>query len=254
MPRSLRPILDAAAGNVLAMIALHQDRPCPTNAEIRDWTAVPRRRVASFLEGLVTRGIIEIETNERLQRRMRAVGGVWTGWTLRGLHVAAPIPAAAAGRLLALIDRHRDRPCPTVAVIAKRTGVAPRQVRPFLEGLVARGVIEIEDRRGGRRRLRAAGGAWTGWTVRRGNRVRGVPADATERLLDLIARRRDRPCPTVSEIAAALDAPRQRIAPFLARLAARGVIEIKGGCKRGAPRCLRAAGGAWTGWTRRHRR
>jgi DNA-binding IclR family transcriptional regulator len=254
MARSFRPILDAAAGNVLAMIALHQDRPCPTNAEIREWTAVPRRRVASFLESLVARGILEIETNERLQRRMRAVGGVWTGWTLRRRHAPRPIPAAAANRLLALIDRHRGRPCPTVAKIAKRTGVLRQQVRPLLERLVTLGVIEIEDQRGGRRRLRAAGGAWTGWTVRRGNRARGVPADATGRLLDLIARHIDRPCPTVTEIAEALDAPRQRIAPFLARLAARGVIEIKGGGKSGAPRCLRAAGGAWTGWTRRHRR
>ncbi len=114
MARSCRPILDAAAGNVLAMIALHQDRPCPTNAEIREWTAIPRRRIAPFLESLAARGIIGIETNERLQRRMRAVGGVWTGWTLRSLNALQPIPAAAENRLLALIGRHRDRPCPTV--------------------------------------------------------------------------------------------------------------------------------------------
>lgn len=88
MARTHRPILDAAAGNVLAMIAQHQDRPCPTNAEIRDWTGVPRGRVTEFLAGLVRRGIIEIELRGRRpphRRRLRAVGGVWTGWTMRGL-------------------------------------------------------------------------------------------------------------------------------------------------------------------------
>jgi hypothetical protein len=86
MSRTQRPILDAAAGNVLMMIALHQDRPCPTDAEIMEWTGVPRRRVAAYLEELVARGIIEIETTRHhpRTRRMRAPGSPWTGWTCRG--------------------------------------------------------------------------------------------------------------------------------------------------------------------------
>ncbi|MBS0521585.1 MAG: hypothetical protein JSR90_23015 [Proteobacteria bacterium] len=86
MARTPRPILDAAAGNVLAMIALHQDRPCPTNAEIIDWTGVPRRRLKAYLQSLVERGVIEIEYRdpEPSRRRMRAPGMPWTGWTRRG--------------------------------------------------------------------------------------------------------------------------------------------------------------------------
>jgi hypothetical protein len=81
-----RPILDAAAGNVLLMLALHQDKPCPTGAEIREWTGVSRRGLAPYLASLVARGIIEIQTKGRPParlRRMRATGGVWTGWTSR---------------------------------------------------------------------------------------------------------------------------------------------------------------------------
>ncbi len=88
MPRTPRPILDAAAGNVLLMIALHQDKPCPTNAEIIEWTGVPRRRLRSYLESLVERGVIEIEYRDcwpSRRRRMRAPGMPWTGWTRRGM-------------------------------------------------------------------------------------------------------------------------------------------------------------------------
>lgn len=84
--RTNRPILDVAAGNLLALIAMHQDRPCPTNDEIRDWTGVARARLRDFLDGLVARGVIEMERSGRrppYRRRLRAVGGVWTGWTAR---------------------------------------------------------------------------------------------------------------------------------------------------------------------------
>jgi DNA-binding transcriptional ArsR family regulator len=84
--RTARPILDAAAGNMLLMIALHQDKPCPTNAEIMEWTGVPRGRLRAWLEQLKDRGIIEIERKGRPPaqlRRLRAVGGSWTGWTSR---------------------------------------------------------------------------------------------------------------------------------------------------------------------------
>ncbi len=82
-----RPILDAAAGNVLVLLALHRDKPCPTNALIMDWTGVPRRRLAAWLAGLQARGIVEIQQKgprPAHRRRMRAMGGVWTDWTARG--------------------------------------------------------------------------------------------------------------------------------------------------------------------------
>jgi hypothetical protein len=81
-----RPILDSAAGNLMVMIALHQDRPCPTNGEIREWTGVPRRRLVAWLHELVAREILEIDYKGRPParlRRLRAVGGCWTGWTQR---------------------------------------------------------------------------------------------------------------------------------------------------------------------------
>ena len=86
MARSLRPILDVAAGNLMLMIALHQDRPCPTNQEIMEWTGVPRGRLNAWLAELVARGILEIGRKglpPPMRRRLRAVGGSWTGWTAR---------------------------------------------------------------------------------------------------------------------------------------------------------------------------
>lgn len=87
MARTPRPVLDAAAGNLLVLIARHQDRPCPTNAEIVDWTSVPRRRLAWWFGELARRGVIEIEyrgDDGPRRRRLRAAGGVWTGFTQRG--------------------------------------------------------------------------------------------------------------------------------------------------------------------------
>jgi hypothetical protein len=84
--RTPRPILDAASGNLLVLIAIHQDRPCPTDSEIREWTGVPRGRLRTWLEQLEARGIVEIGRKglPPRRRRLRAVGGVWTGWTQRG--------------------------------------------------------------------------------------------------------------------------------------------------------------------------
>lgn len=92
MPRQNRPILDAAAGNLLRLLALYRDKPCPANAEIREWTMVPRRRVPQWLAGLAARGAIEIETRGKppLRRRMRASGMPWTGWTQRGKSRSRP--------------------------------------------------------------------------------------------------------------------------------------------------------------------
>jgi hypothetical protein len=95
MARTRRPIPGAAAGNVLAMIAFHQDKPCPTVREIMDWTGVPRRRLAAFLADLQARGLIELETKGRrapLRRRLRAAGMPWTDWTRRGQPAALRSP------------------------------------------------------------------------------------------------------------------------------------------------------------------
>lgn len=100
MARTARPILDAAAGNVLVMIAMHQDRPCPTNREIMEWTGVARRRLPAFLAGLVARGVIEIETrgSKPLRRRMRQPGMPWTGWTQRGNPASAHARSSTTSR------------------------------------------------------------------------------------------------------------------------------------------------------------
>jgi hypothetical protein len=86
MARTPRPLLDAAAGNLLMLIALHQDKPCPTDAEIVDWTGVARRKVTAWLDELARRGVIEVEYlgGKPRRRRLRSVGGVWTGFTQRG--------------------------------------------------------------------------------------------------------------------------------------------------------------------------
>jgi DNA-binding IscR family transcriptional regulator len=166
--RTFRPILDAAAGTALVMIATFQDRPCPSRAEIAEWTGVPRRRIAGFLADLVARGIIEIETKGRppaLSRRMRAPGGSWTDWSGRGYRALRATPTAAAS-VVAMIAAHKDRPCPSLAEIARRAGVPRRRIGAFLDDLAARGTIEIEvtGERKKRRRLRTVDGSWTGWT------------------------------------------------------------------------------------------
>jgi DNA-binding MarR family transcriptional regulator len=87
MARTSRPVLDAVTGNVLMMIAVHQDKPCPTNREIAQWTGVPRPRVTALLETLAARGAIELEIRREpppRRRRLRAPGMPWTGWTQRG--------------------------------------------------------------------------------------------------------------------------------------------------------------------------
>lgn len=70
---------------------------------------------------------------------------------------------------LALINAHTGRACPTRRDIAEQTGVPRRSVWKFLAWLQERGLVEVETR--GEppavlRRLRVAGGPWTGWTAR----------------------------------------------------------------------------------------
>ena len=74
--------------------------------------------------------------------------------------------------VLQMIDAHRGRRCPTRREIMQWTGLPRREVWPFLKSLAERcpPLIEIEERlhdRAGMRRLRVAGGDWTGWTTRR---------------------------------------------------------------------------------------
>jgi hypothetical protein len=75
-------------GRVLRMIARHRGKPCPSRADIIAWTGLPRRDVWPFLRSLAECEPPLIEIEERLHaragmRRMRLVGGPWTGWTER---------------------------------------------------------------------------------------------------------------------------------------------------------------------------
>ena len=83
-----------------------------------------------------------------------------------------PIAAEVTEVILRLIASHRGKPCPTRREIVAWTGLPRREVWPFLKDLAGREppLIEIEERlhgRAGHRRLRLAGGDWTGWTERR---------------------------------------------------------------------------------------
>jgi len=71
---------------LLAMIEQHVGRPCPTRRDIIGWTGIlPRRRIRAYLEGMRTRGLIEIEIDaiDRRRSRLRVAGGAWTEWTAR---------------------------------------------------------------------------------------------------------------------------------------------------------------------------
>ena len=71
--------------------------------------------------------------------------------------------------LLLLITQHADKPCPTRNEIMAQCGLPKREIRPFLESLRDRGVIDFEERGvfpGNYLRLRVTGGRWTDWTRR----------------------------------------------------------------------------------------
>ena len=77
--------------------------------------------------------------------------------------------AALDAVLLAMIEQHVGRACPTRRDVIAWTGVIPRRrVGAYLRDMQARGLIEIEadtiDIR--RHRMRVAGGTWTEWTAR----------------------------------------------------------------------------------------
>jgi len=71
--------------------------------------------------------------------------------------------------LVAMIEQHVGRACPTQRDVIDWTGIIPRRrVWTYLRDMQARGLIEIEadaiDKR--RHRMRVAGGPWTKWTAR----------------------------------------------------------------------------------------
>lgn len=76
-----------------------------------EWTGVPRRGVWKLMGELQERGLIELEvcTPEGYQmpvrRRLRQVGGAWTGWTARpGIsHERAHFRALASRRQMVLV-------------------------------------------------------------------------------------------------------------------------------------------------------
>lgn len=70
---------------------------------------------------------------------------------------------------LALINAHVGKACPTRKEIAEQTGVPRRRVWLFVSRLQERGLVEVETHGAPpavQRRLRVAGGPWTGWTAR----------------------------------------------------------------------------------------
>jgi hypothetical protein len=72
--------------------------------------------------------------------------------------------------LMQMIRAHEGRPCPTRQEIREWTGMPRRRIWAYLEGMQARGLIELEvcaSLPALRRRLRVVGEAWTDWTARR---------------------------------------------------------------------------------------
>lgn len=107
-----RPVLeDRATVGAMKMITVHVGRPCPTKREVMEWTGVQRRHVWKFLAKLQERGLIDVEVQDpgtpgapRL-RRMRVVGGPWTGWTAR-FHDRKPRPP----RAMTMMDANNASP------------------------------------------------------------------------------------------------------------------------------------------------
>ncbi len=77
----------------------------------------------------------------------------------------------ARANVALLVGERAGKPCPTAYELREITGVACRDVWPFIEELKTSGLIELEIRGEGTdnvwRRMRVAGGQWTDWTQRR---------------------------------------------------------------------------------------
>ena len=86
-------------------------------------------------------------------------------------------PERAIVNVLLLLSQRIDKPCPTRDELMAQTGYQQRALRPFLQMLQDQGLIEIESRalkRANLKRMRVAGGRWTGWTKRKGKRAAPV--------------------------------------------------------------------------------
>jgi hypothetical protein len=78
-------------------------------------------------------------------------------------------PDRATINVLLLLSQRIGGPCPTREELMAQTGYPQREVLAFLHTLQDRGLIEIErsvESGVTRRRMRIAGGQWTGWTER----------------------------------------------------------------------------------------
>lgn len=83
--------------------------------------------------------------------------------------------AALDAVLLQMIEAHEGKPCPTRKEIREWTGMPRRRVWAYLEGMRARGLIEMEvceskpvGKDPKRRRMKTATGRWSEWTARPG--------------------------------------------------------------------------------------
>lgn len=93
--------------------------------------------------------------------------------------------AALDAALLLMIQHHEGKPCPTRKDIREWTGMPRRRVWAYLEGMRARGLIEMEvietkpvGKDPKRRRMRKAGGVWTEWTARPGRAICVIATEA----------------------------------------------------------------------------
>lgn len=72
---------------------------------------------------------------------------------------------ASAAIAVEINDRAaQEKPCPTIRDLMDMTGLPRRRVKAFLKDMSERGVIEIEEKGPGQRRMRVFGRPWTDWS------------------------------------------------------------------------------------------
>jgi len=91
-------------------------------------------------------------------------------------------PTGTIGLLL-LLSRTAGRPCPSDQAIASACSVPIDQVEAFIQGVADRGIIEIEQRGEGERRMRVQSAAWSAWAAgdEREGEDRPAAGDAPQR-------------------------------------------------------------------------
>lgn len=93
----------------------------------------------------------------------------------------------AALALAMLIERRVGKPCPTTEDIVGHTTIPHKRVWGFVEGLAARGLVELEEKGPAiqrLRRMRLFCGEWTGWTERKRRKRAISHATETEPMAD----------------------------------------------------------------------